>query len=350
MSFAKEAEVYLEKFVGKRLLVIGDIMLDEFVWGKVTRISPEAPVPVVDVHNEERFAGGAANVARNLRALDADVRVIGRVGRDEQAPKLLGLLNCGGVDTSLVLHSSSVPTIVKTRIIASDLPAHVGQEFAGMGSGPKVVERPHQIVRVDREKRAKLSPEDFAAFSQSLPGAVDWAEAVIVEDYGKGMVNQPVVDAVRSACERAGKFWTVDPNPNNPLLWTGTHTAKPNRSEAFASAGLALSDEPEAMDKVGSILLDKWGAQMLLITLGAQGMQLFRRDHPAYHSPTKAIEVFDVSGAGDTTIAAYTLAIAAGADPVSAVEIANHAAGVVVAKIGTATVSRAELKEALDRE
>ena len=317
----------LDKAAAKRLLVIGDLMLDEFVWGNVGRISPEAPVPIVEVQSESSYPGGAANVARNLREFTSSVTMLGMVGSDTSGEKLTGLLQSEGISTEGLFTNSSIPTIVKTRIIAQR----------------------QQVVRVDREQR--LAPgsgrQDILSKARELVGAAD---AVLIEDYGKGFLDQRLVNAVLETAHENGVIVTCDPNPKNPLEWPGIATIKPNRSEAFAAAGIPLSppvhpvENDDALMKVGEILLSRWNAGALLITLSEQGMMLFRKDHPPYHTPTRAREIFDVSGAGDTSISLYTLGIAAGASPEEAAELANHAAGIVVGKLGTATCTRAELE------
>ena len=317
----------LDKAAAKRLLVIGDLMLDEFVWGNVGRISPEAPVPIVEVQSESSYPGGAANVARNLREFTSSVTMLGMVGSDTSGEKLTGLLQSEGISTEGLFTNSSIPTIVKTRIIAQR----------------------QQVVRVDREQR--MAPgsgrQDILSKARELVGVAD---AVLIEDYGKGFLDQGLVNAVLETAHEKGVIVTCDPNPKNPLEWPGIATIKPNRSEAFAAAGIPLSppvhpvENDDALMKVGEILLSRWNAGALLITLSEQGMMLFRKDHPPYHTPTRAREIFDVSGAGDTSISLYTLGIAAGASPEEAAELANHAAGIVVGKLGTATCTRAELE------
>jgi D-beta-D-heptose 7-phosphate kinase/D-beta-D-heptose 1-phosphate adenosyltransferase len=317
----------LEVISTKRILVIGDLMLDEFLWGKVSRISPEAPVPVVEIVNEEWFPGGAANVARNLAEFTRHARVMGVTGDCEHAARLKTLLTSEGVDISAVQSHDCYQTIVKTRLIA----------------------RQQHVVRIDRERRLALRPEHASAALEQLAALLPEIDAVIVEDYGKGFLRQDLAAAICELANRAGKLIAVDPNPNNPLDWRHIGVIKPNRAEAFASAGRLPSEpvDPPTEDRellaVGEILSGKWDAENLLITLGEQGVMLFRHDEPPYHAPARAREVFDVSGAGDTVIALFTLALSAGATPPEAAEIANHASGVVVGKLGTATVTPAEL-------
>jgi rfaE bifunctional protein kinase chain/domain len=314
-------------FAGKRILVIGDLMLDEFLWGKVSRISPEAPVPVVEIVREECFPGGAANVARNLAEFSKHVRILGVTGQCAQAGRLKKLLTSDGINIDAVQSHACYQTIVKTRIIA----------------------RQQHVVRIDREKKLRLHPEHAAAALDQIEALLPQIDAIIVEDYGKGLLAQPFAEAICDLANRAGKILAVDPNPHNLLAWRHVSVIKPNRAEAFASAGLPPTEpiDPPTADtallEAGQVLSQKWDADNLLITLGEQGVLLFRHDAPPYHAPTRAREVFDVSGAGDTVIALYTLALSAGATPAEAAEIANHASGIVVGKLGTATVTPAEL-------
>jgi len=323
----KRLQHILDEAAAKRLLVVGDLMLDEFVWGSVGRISPEAPVPVVEVQRESSYPGGAANVARNLREFTPGVTMLGMIGEDDSGKKLTSLLESEGISTAGLFTDARFPTIVKTRIIAQR----------------------QQVVRVDRERggASGASRQDILEKAAAL---VRESDAVLIEDYGKGFLDQPFVDALLETASKAGILVTCDPNPKNPLDWPGISTIKPNRAEAFAAAGVPLTPpvhpalEDQSLLRVGEILLDRWNAGALLITLSEQGMMLFRKGLAPYHTPTKAREIFDVSGAGDTSISLYTLGIAAGATPEEAAELANHAAGVVVGKLGTATCTRAELE------
>ncbi len=315
------------RFAGLKLLVVGDLILDEFIWGRVRRISPEAPVPVVEVNRETYYPGGAANVARNLREFAHDIRLMGLIGCGPHAERLKGLLQQERIRLDCLLEDPDYRTIVKTRIIAHH----------------------QQMVRVDREEKRSLSPllnADALARLDALIGEID---GVILEDYGKGLFTQELADAVIARARAAGKIITVDPNPGNNLTWNGVATIKPNRSEAFATAGKPHSDpvDPPTRDtallEVGETLMRQWDTESLLVTLGEQGILLFHRDHAPFHIPAQAREVFDVSGAGDTVIALFTLSLCAGATPAEAAEIANHASGIVVGKLGTATVSHGEL-------
>lgn len=325
----ERVEALLQRFPEKRLLVIGDLMLDEFVWGRVTRISPEAPVPVVEVIRESYYPGGAANVARNVREFTLGVDIMGLVGEDSHADRLRRILTENGIALRGLRTSKSFQTIVKTRIIA----------------------RHQQVVRVDRETPAAPPLEIANRSVAQVEEMIADLDGIILEDYGKGFLQQSFVDKIAEIARAAGKVITADPNPKNKLFWHGLTAVKPNRSEAFVAA-----DEPwrepaedpirdEPLLRVGQRLLSTWEPQHLLITLGEQGMMLFGRDIQPYHVPPRAREVYDLSGAGDTAIALFTLALVSGASPIEAAEISNHASGVVVAKLGTATVTPAELLE-----
>jgi len=309
-------------------------MLDEFIWGRVSRISPEAPVPVVEVQAESSYPGGAANVARNLRPFCSGVELCGIVGEDSYAGKLRDLLTCERIETNALVAFGGAPTIVKTRIVA----------------------RQQQVVRVDRERNPRPIGEVTSRALELIAGLMPSVDAVIIEDYGKGFVCQELKDEVCRLAKSHGKFLTADPNPGNPLNWNGVDLLKPNRSEAFAMAGRrdpGAVDDPltdTALLEVGKILLEKWSLKGLLITLGEHGMILFDADKAPYHTPTRAREVFDVSGAGDTAIALFTLAVCSGANPQEAAEISNHASGVVVAKLGTATLESNELVASFDQD
>ncbi len=320
-------EAILEEALAKRLLVIGDLMLDEFVWGKVGRISPEAPVPVVEVTGESFYPGGAANVARNLRELVNRVSVIGMVGEDHSGQQLRDLLADQQIETLDSGKSGDFRTIVKTRIIA----------------------RQQQVVRVDRERIVEPSPEEVKQVVATVRKTLPEIDAIIFEDYGKGFLKADLVAEIASDARAAGKIVAADPNPRHPIDWSGMTVVKPNRAEAFLAAGVPWREPDESplndadLVRAGETLLNKWEAKYLLITLGEHGMMLFQNNQAPHHIPTKARQVFDVSGAGDTAIALFTLGLCCRATPIEAAEIANHGSAVVVGKLGTATVTRAEL-------
>ena len=323
----------LKKFSQQTILVVGDVMLDQFLWGKVSRISPEAPVPVVEVARESFFPGGAANVARNLRALGSPVRIVGVLGDDGAGEQLRDLLEEQGIETTGLAIDPNRPTTLKTRIVAHN----------------------QQVVRFDRERTDKLSPFTVRKLLEYFESQVDDAAAVIFEDYGKGVLSQKLLDDMHRVAKKSGKITAADPNSRHLLHYSGLSAVTPNRSEAFVAAGMPYAEpadnvlSDEALLRVGQTLLRKWKPRNLLVTLGEHGMCLFRPGQKPHHIPTVAQEVFDVSGAGDTAIATLVAALAAGANPVEAAEISNHAAGVVVGKIGTATCSPAELLESFSR-
>ncbi len=317
----------LRAAIKTRVLVLGDVMLDQFIWGAVSRISPEAPVPVVDFERESFMPGGAANVARNLIALNVPTELFGAIGKDDAGRRLKNLLGeqnirCNGLVTHAARHTS-----VKTRVVAHK----------------------QQMVRIDRETRegldGKLAGQLLAGLKAKLPGTA----AVIVGDYGKGVVTQPLLNEIKSLCRERGIWLCFDPKPVHHLNLGGLSLITPNRKEAFELANLpdeTCHADPLA-DKnlmlVAERLLNELRPAVLLITLGEAGMLLCQRGQKPFHIPTLAQEVFDVSGAGDTVIATFTLAIAAGASPIEAAILSNHAAGIVVGKIGTATTTPEEL-------
>jgi D-beta-D-heptose 7-phosphate kinase/D-beta-D-heptose 1-phosphate adenosyltransferase len=317
----------LARFATARILVIGDVMLDHFVRGNVRRISPEAPVPVVEVIEETFNPGGAANVACNIASFTRNVALMGRMGQDAQAAQLTRLLNEEGVETGSMIISDSIPTISKSRVVA----------------------RQQQIVRVDRESLQKLSVEELDEVGGKLRALAGTLDAIIIEDYGKGFITAALMETVAAVAKEAGLLVTVDPSARNPLSWSGVSLVKPNRLEAFAAAGIEDShpnvapSENEELLRVGRVLLEKWDAPLVLITLGEQGMMLFQREGIPHHIPTRAREVYDVSGAGDTAIAVLTLALASGMNAEEAADVANHASGIVVGKLGTACVTPDEL-------
>ena len=331
---ARRLKEILSRAKGKRILVIGDLMLDEFVWGKVGRISPEAPVPVVEVTGESFYPGGAANVARNLREFIGNVAVIGLIGADRGGGQLRELLAEEKIDTRDAVEDSGFPTIVKTRIIA----------------------RNQQIVRVDREQLRSPTPAQVSGIVRNVRRRLAKVDAIIFEDYGKGFLSAELVRQICDEALAAGKVVTGDPNPHHPIEWKNVTAVKPNRNEAFLAAAIPWGDpvdppgKDKALLKAGEILLKKWRTKLLLITLGEQGMMLFEKGKKPHHIPTKARQVFDVSGAGDTAIALFTLALCCDATPAEAADIANHGSAVVVGKLGTATVTPEELSASFQND
>jgi D-beta-D-heptose 7-phosphate kinase/D-beta-D-heptose 1-phosphate adenosyltransferase len=332
---ASQLQPYLEAFRSKRVLVIGDVMLDRFLWGNVSRISPEAPVPIVHVTRESAYPGGAANVARNLAPFASKVHLLGITGADSHSKQLAELLEETGIDTSGIIQDPAQETIVKTRVIS----------------------RSQHVVRIDRERLQPASEATWDKIWAWLDPKLGELDAIILEDYAKGLITQEFVDQLAAKLHGHQIILTVDPNPSNPIHWKGATAIKPNRKEAFAAARMADPGDVSETDLLARLpalaerLFSEWEAQLLLITLGEHGMALLENAPTAgaapYHTPTRAREVFDVSGAGDTAIALFTLALAAGATGAVAAEISNIASGIVVGKIGTATVTPAELLAAV---
>lgn len=316
-----------------RVVVVGDVMLDHFIWGTVARISPEAPVPVVDFERENFMPGGAANVARNLTSLQAPTELCGVVGRDPAGRQLQQLLREHHIGCAGLLALAGRTTSVKTRIVASK----------------------QQVVRIDRETRDGLKAALARRLIAALRAGISETAAVIVGDYGKGVVTQPLLDDIQGLCRAHGVWLSLDPKPVHRLGLSGLSLITPNRKEAFELAD--LPDETRNANPLADAnllraadgLLAELRPAVLLITLGELGMLLCQRGQRPFHIPTLAQEVFDVSGAGDTVIASFTLAIAAGASPLEAALLSNYAAGIVVGKVGTATVTPAELMASLGR-
>ena len=333
-SSARLAEI-LGRFADSKILVIGDLMLDEFLWGKVTRISPEAPVPVLDIQRRAAYPGGAANVARNLASLGGQAGLSGIIGEDEPGRHLLALLDEEKIATTSIRATKERLTTHKTRICAITRQLHEHLD----------IQDQQQIVRVDDESRAPLDAESKRWLFARLRDEIKSHDAVIIEDYAKGLIDQELVRLVIAEANAHGKIVAVDPNPHNPCDWSGGTVLKPNRRETFLAAGLPDVAGEEAVLRAADVLQQKHAIKYLLITLSEAGMLLLERGAKPYHTPTRAQDVFDVSGAGDTAIAAFTLALAAGATGIEAAEIANLAAGVVVGKLGTATLTQDELRE-----
>jgi len=307
-----------------RVLVIGDLMLDHYIWGDVHCISPEAPVPIIHTTRDTHTAGGAANVALNLASLGIQASLLGTLGQDTNGDTLVRLLENAGIDFSHCLRHDHTATIVKTRVIA----------------------RTQQLCRIDREDpRASYCIDALPAIPSLLDHLIKNADAVILSDYAKGVITQPLLDAVSTLSAKHEKLLAVDPKPARRLQFTGANLITPNRHEALELAGLPEPDcgEIYPLTAVCRLIHQKFAPGLLVITLGADGMAICRDGEIVKTLPTLAREVFDVSGAGDTVIATLTAALAVGADAESAAHFANRAAGIVVSKMGTATPTPAEL-------
>jgi D-beta-D-heptose 7-phosphate kinase/D-beta-D-heptose 1-phosphate adenosyltransferase len=309
---------FFDRIKSLNILVIGDVMLDRYVIGEVKRISPEAPVPVLAVREEKSVAGGAANVALNLKALGANVETIGWFGNDERGDELFDILGRRNIGVDQEFRFSTAPTISKSRVTASN----------------------QQICRVDREASTESYSPDLNLLGKDITEKVKLADAVIISDYGKGFVTNQLLKLVSVNA----KFLAIDPKPSRLLQYAKPDLITPNRFEALELAGLSReSRDPFPQENVVAKIFKQFAPTMLAVTLGADGMLLAEDGEIDKIIPTSAQEVFDVSGAGDTVIAALTLGLVAGKDFQSAAEFANLAAGVVVGKVGTATVSPEEI-------
>ncbi len=323
---SQTVKALLKRMKGKRVLALGDAMLDEYIVGAVDRISPEAPVPVVRVTRRECRPGGAANVALNIQALGGQA-VLGCVlGRDAAGSELTDLMAARGIDTVGIMVSDRVATTIKTRVVA---------------------ER-QQVVRIDRESDPSEQADDLAAFCDTLPALIEAADGVVIEDYGKGLVTQKLLDAALPKARALNKTVGFDPKDNHELRLDGITVATPNYREACLAARLPElpltgATAQDHLQAVGERLMRQWKTNHLMITLGPHGMYLTGEGDEPTLIPTKAREVFDVSGAGDTVMAAVALALTAGADYREAALLANCAAGVVVGKLGTAVCEPEEL-------
>ncbi|HUZ49250.1 MAG TPA: D-glycero-beta-D-manno-heptose-7-phosphate kinase [Candidatus Dormibacteraeota bacterium] len=310
-----DAHALFERMRGRRVLVVGDVMLDEWIWGTVSRISPEAPVPVVAVTDHSFTLGGAGNVANNLRALGAGVTFVGTVGGDAFADDVRRLLRDEGVDDSGIFTVNDRPTTRKTRIVAQH----------------------QQVVRADWERSAALSDADRAAIVEFVRARAGESDVVILSDYAKGLLSRDIVEAARAA-----PLVFADPKPQNLDLFRGVTCVAPNVHEAAGASGIAIVDDA-SLEAAGSRLIERLECRYVVITRGEHGMSLFGREGERFTIPSVARKVFDVSGAGDTVIAVLSLALSAGASIERAMQLANYAAGAVVEKLGTATASADEI-------
>ena len=325
----KKYNALIDKFKGKEIIIIGDVMLDHFVKGSVSRISPEAPVPVVNVEQEDFVAGGAGNVAVNLAVLGAKPKVISVLGDDANGIILKQFLENKGVDVNKTVVDKTRPTTQKVRIIA---------------------ER-QQVVRVDRESKARINKEVSTECLANFKEALKTAKGVIMSDYGKGMLSDHNIQDIIKACRAKNIPVCVDPKIDNFLKYKNVTCMTPNTKEAWEGMGLPPKKDEEYILILGKKILKTLRADSILITRSAQGMSLFENGKNPKVTTIKATakEVFDVTGAGDTVISVLTLALACKASLKDAAFIANKAAGIVVAKLGTATVTTDEIKGVLNK-
>ncbi len=322
----KRAESIIEGFSKAKVLVVGDIMVDHFIWGRVSRISPEAPVPVVDVQSDNLLLGGCANVLNNIFAMGGLAFGAGVVGTDSMGDRVVDEFKRRSLDAGGIIRESDRPTTLKTRIVAHS----------------------QQVVRFDRESRRAAAPESIKRILSYIRGLRKELGAVVISDYNKGVVTKTLLDGIREALAGSRVVVCVDPKQNDFGLYRGFDVITPNHHEMARALGIEYTPGADLVG-MGTSLLDRYGFQALLVTRGEEGMSLFERDDRIRHTsfPTEAKEVFDVTGAGDTVIGVFALAVASGATFKEAALLANHAAGIVVGKVGTATVSQQELKRVL---
>lgn len=318
----KRAMEIIADFSHSGVLVVGDIMVDHFIWGKVSRISPEAPVPVVDVQKDSILLGGCANVLNSIYAMGGKVYVAGVVGADNIGKRLLDELRAREIETNGIVVEKGRPTTLKTRIVAH------GQ----------------QMVRFDKESRKaipKSSTRKILEYVKSLQNRIG---AIVVSDYSKGVISRELIEGIKKVVQDAKIYICLDPKQSDFSMYEGVYVITPNHHEAQRASGMEISDEDD-LKQVGVALLNKYDFQALLITRGEEGMSLFERGPKISHThfSAQAKEIYDVTGAGDTVIGVLALSLAARANLQEATCLANQAAGIVVGKVGTATVSQEEL-------
>jgi D-beta-D-heptose 7-phosphate kinase/D-beta-D-heptose 1-phosphate adenosyltransferase len=312
---------------GRHILVLGDVMLDRYLWGTVSRISPEAPVPVVEVETETVRLGGAANVAHNVSALGALPHLVGVVGTDAASQVLREELAARGLGVDGLVLDGSRPTSIKTRIVA----------------------RHQQVVRADQESREEVSGETEEQLVKKCRDRIPELEACVISDYGKGVITRRLLSVLLPELKRAGVAVCVDPKETHFFSYTGVSVITPNLIEAGTAFGRALKTD-ELLNDAGEDLVRRLACDAVLITRGEKGMSLFEAGRARLDLPTVAREVYDVTGAGDTVVSHYALALAAGASHPEAACLANHAAGIVVREVGTATATCRQILDSFARE
>lgn len=310
----------VNRFNKAKVLVIGDVMMDEYIWGDVSRISPEAPVPVVKIVKETFIPGGAANVVRNINSLGGKVYLVGTIGNDLPGKRLKKTLAKRGISTRGLIIDRSRPTTQKTRIIAHS----------------------QQMVRIDKEKTDSIASHIRKRLMNTCERFINRVNIIIVSDYGKGIITTPLLKKIFSLANKYKKKVVIDPKVGHFRDYRGATILTPNKNEARVALGGVLTEE-ESIQSIGKRLLKELNLKALLITRGAEGMFLFQKDEEIIDIPTVAQEVYDITGAGDTVTAVLALGLASGADFLSSAQIANFAAGIVVREIGAATVSKKEL-------
>jgi len=323
MKERKRLHACIDRFPATRILVVGDIVLDHYIWGKVSRISPEAPVPVVNVTKESLLLGGATNVVQNIHALGGSVSVCGVIGSDQAGTQVLQLLRSQHIPTDGLLVDEGRPTTIKTRIIAHS----------------------QQVVRFDRETKEGIGKDlHRRIFEQVKRNIATGLDGIVLSDYCKGVVTNDLVHDIVKIARKNNIIVAVDPKVSHFNMYRGVTILTPNANEASIGSKVDITDE-ESLLRAGTLLLKRLNCAAVLITRGELGMSLFEHGKKVTHIPTVAREVFDVTGAGDTVIATLTLAMASGASMTDAARISNYAAGIVVGIVGTAAVKQDQLKQ-----
>jgi len=315
---------YVDGLSDTKVVVVGDILMDEYVWGDVSRISPEAPVPVVEIKQETKMLGGAANVVNNIASLGGTPILCGVIGDDQTGREIVDIMMQQGLRTDGIIREPGRLTSIKTRVVAHN----------------------QQVVRFDREERKRLEDESIKRILDFVRQIKGGYEAIIVTDYGKGVISAELMEGLRKFLSDSRTLIAVDPKTGNFEFYQGVDVITPNHHEAAAFSRMEIVDE-ESLVQAGRHMLNELNCRSVLITQGKDGMTLFERNGEISHIPTVARKVFDVTGAGDTVISALCLGLASGMDLKSAAMIANFAAGIVVGEVGTSTVGVEDLKKAI---
>ena len=317
----------INKFDQAKILVLGDVMLDEFIWGKVSRISPEAPVPVVNIHSESMMLGGAANVVANIHSLGGKAYLSGVIGKDSAGEAVCRELRKRNINEEGLVIDPKRRTILKSRVIAHS----------------------QQVVRMDRENREEIGQSIFTQLLNYIKSLLPKIDAFIISDYGKGLITKKLLQELLPLAKSSKKIITVDPKLGNFFSYREVSLITPNKQEVERALGVEIREEDDLF-KAGEEILKRLRCESLLVTRGEEGMTLFEPNSKAVHIPTVAKEVYDVTGAGDTVISALTLGLSCGLSKEEAAHLANLAAGIVVGEVGTATVSPRELEEVIEFE
>ncbi len=320
----KRLDALYAAFSGKRIAIVGDLMLDRYCWGRISRMSPEAPVPVVEIESEMSRLGGAANVANNVASLGGIPMIFGIVGLDEEGASFRKLVRNSGFSEEGIVDDPSRPTTCKTRVIAHN----------------------KHVLRIDRESQSEVDEDIAGRILESLDRRIRSCDAVILEDYNKGLLIKPLIQKIIELSRRRHALVAVDPKFNNFFEYSKVSVFKPNRKEAEEALGMKLNSA-ENVEAAGREILKRLDAENVLLTLGNQGMTLFQKSGEILNVPTRAKSVADVSGAGDTVISALTIALAGGATMQEAATLANYAAGIVCSEVGIVPIDPSALRKAV---